>query len=438
MAPSMPLVGRSLAIFTVSIVMMAVCFITVLLRVFVRMYIVRAFGWDDTLMVVALALFVALGTCCMIGSKDGIGHTEADFKSLELYKKALLWWWLGQMLYLWASAVAKVSIALALLRLAVKKIHRMILYAIIGLAITIGLMFWFVLLLDCHPISYFWGRVNPLTASGTCLSVNILLDIAYLYSSLTIICDFTLGIFPIVLVWNLQMNQRTKVAVGSILSLGAIASVAVVIRLPFLHYYADSDFLYSTYQIAIWSIIETGLGITAGSLITLRPLFRWLLDGSISYGRNARKQGRKTVSYPLYSFKSDRLKESDDPSNWRPDIDVSSGKFVINTVSSPQSPNFADANGSQEALNPDLRPVSSSRHRSGVTVEKTFVQAFISIILAHTTTGCGEQGFPSAQPYLSHTPVYLDLSSLATRGGTTTNTHRPSTFKAMYTVHITT
>ncbi|KAJ5183407.1 hypothetical protein N7492_001023 [Penicillium capsulatum] len=25
--------------------------------------------------------------------------------------------------------------------------------------------------------------------------------------------------------------------------------------------------------------------------------------------------------------------------------------------------------------------------------------------LAHTTTGCGKQGFPSAQPYLSHTPV---------------------------------
>ncbi|RAH41058.1 hypothetical protein BO95DRAFT_507635, partial [Aspergillus brunneoviolaceus CBS 621.78] len=25
-------------------------------------------------------------------------------------------------------------------------------------------------------------------------------------------------------------------------------------------------------------------------------------------------------------------------------------------------------------------------------------------ILVHTTTGCGKQGFPSAQPYLSHTP----------------------------------
>ncbi|PYI27828.1 hypothetical protein BP00DRAFT_352526, partial [Aspergillus indologenus CBS 114.80] len=37
--------------------------------------------------------------------------------------------------------------------------------------------------------------------------------------------------------------------------------------------------------------------------------------------------------------------------------------------------------------------------------------------LIHTTTGCGKQGFPSAQPYLSHTPganpfccMYLLLS----------------------------
>ncbi|RAH51172.1 hypothetical protein BO95DRAFT_351052, partial [Aspergillus brunneoviolaceus CBS 621.78] len=26
------------------------------------------------------------------------------------------------------------------------------------------------------------------------------------------------------------------------------------------------------------------------------------------------------------------------------------------------------------------------------------------LVQAHTTTGCGKQGFPSAQPYLSHTP----------------------------------
>ncbi|PKX89462.1 hypothetical protein P174DRAFT_378975, partial [Aspergillus novofumigatus IBT 16806] len=39
---------------------------------------------------------------------------------------------------------------------------------------------------------------------------------------------------------------------------------------------------------------------------------------------------------------------------------------------------------------------------------------------AHTTIGCGKQGFPSAQPYLSHTPaanpgccMFLFLSSFS-------------------------
>ncbi|PKX91516.1 hypothetical protein P174DRAFT_373992 [Aspergillus novofumigatus IBT 16806] len=27
------------------------------------------------------------------------------------------------------------------------------------------------------------------------------------------------------------------------------------------------------------------------------------------------------------------------------------------------------------------------------------------LVLLHTTIGCGKQGFPSAQPYLSHTPA---------------------------------
>lgn len=54
MGSSMPLVGRSLAIFIVSVVMMALSIVSVFLRTFVRLYIVRAFGWDDVLMVAAL------------------------------------------------------------------------------------------------------------------------------------------------------------------------------------------------------------------------------------------------------------------------------------------------------------------------------------------------------------------------------------------------
>ncbi|KAJ5934041.1 hypothetical protein N7466_003588 [Penicillium verhagenii] len=370
MTTPMPLEGRGLAIFTLSVVFMFICILTVSLRCFVRSYIVRAFGWDDVLMLIALALFIVLAICCMIGTSNGVGHQITDFTSISVYKTALTWWWLSQVFYIWSSAIAKVSIAVALLRLTVKKTHRMILWGTITLTTVIGLLFWLVLLLDCHPISYFWNQADG-EHTGSCLSVDILLDISYIYSAFTIVCDFTLGTLPIFLVWDLQMNRRTKMAVGSILSLGAIASVAVIIRIPFLHYYADEDFLYSTYQIAIWTIIETGLGITAGSLITLRPLFRWLLDGSMAYGRNGRNPEHTSGRYRLSSLKVDGARHSQDPGHWRPDTDINN-KTLVEIGASPRSQNSSDANSSQEALNPVLdRP---SHRNGGVTIERSFMQ----------------------------------------------------------------
>jgi cation-transporting ATPase 13A1 len=49
-----PLEGRSLSIFVVTLVFLILSFISVALRCFVRLRLVRAFGWDDSLMVLAM------------------------------------------------------------------------------------------------------------------------------------------------------------------------------------------------------------------------------------------------------------------------------------------------------------------------------------------------------------------------------------------------
>lgn len=54
------------------------------------------------------------------------------------------------------------------------------------------------------------------------MSTTSLVKVAYVYSCLTIVCDLTLGLLPIFLVWKLQMSHRTKIAVGGILSMGAM------------------------------------------------------------------------------------------------------------------------------------------------------------------------------------------------------------------------
>lgn len=309
------------------------------------------------------------------------------------------------MIYIWAASVAKISIALCLLRLTIKRSHRLILWGVIGTVISIGLMFWLVLLFDCQPIGYFWQQVDK-GSKGSCVLLSTMLDITYLYSSLTILCDLTLAILPVSLVWNLQMNRRTKLAVGGILSLGAAyvmlthvscgrklltftsASVAVIVRIPFLQSYADANFLCtlpahhlypyaankyldSTFQIAVWSVIETGLGIIAGSLFTLRPLFRWLLDGGMAYSRNTRGPERSSRKYQLSNVKLDSSKGAQDPSNWRPDLDPDDNKSIIITVSSPRRQHFNLNNNSEEALYPDIGLTLSRNH---VTIQKTFEQ----------------------------------------------------------------
>jgi len=55
--------------------------------------------------------------------------------------------------------------------------------------------------------------------------------------------------------------------------------MATIVRFPYVHTLSNTgDFLYATADIAIWSTVETGLGITACCVATLRPLFRKLLD----------------------------------------------------------------------------------------------------------------------------------------------------------------
>jgi hypothetical protein len=127
----------------------------------------------------------------------------------------------------------------------------------------------------------------------------------------------------------------------------------------------------STYQIAIWSVVETGLGITASSLVTLRPLFRWLLYGSLSHVRHARSAGRDSGKYPLSSLKSHGLKNPHDPSFWLPDCRPENDSEVINTVLSSLPKDSIDYSSSHEALNHQVWPATSGNN---ITIQRTLVQ----------------------------------------------------------------
>lgn len=97
----------------------------------------------------------------------------------------------------------------------------MILYGVIAVSTIVGVVFWFMLTLQCEPVDYFWERLNR-PGDGYCMSVDSVIAMAYAYSIQATICDLILGLLPAVLVWNLQMNIRTKIALAGILGMGCM------------------------------------------------------------------------------------------------------------------------------------------------------------------------------------------------------------------------
>ncbi|OJJ63055.1 hypothetical protein ASPSYDRAFT_144837 [Aspergillus sydowii CBS 593.65] len=269
---------QSASLYGVAVTFVALSSISVALRCYVRLRVVKAFGWDDFVMILAmvflLPLFYIMLCGCMIGASVwGTGKHLSEVTRKQR-SNSLVYWFLGDISYAISSILAKISVCIFLLRVVVSPLHRRVLYGATTLAVTSGIVFFILMLAQCSPVSFWWKRVEGDT-DGKCGVVNTVGIMLYVFSVTSAAFDMTVGLLPIILVRGLQMNRKTKIAAASLLGLACIASVAIIIRIPYIMTIHDHDFLSpNNLKIAIWSSIEIGLSITAGSLATLRPLFR--------------------------------------------------------------------------------------------------------------------------------------------------------------------
>ena len=156
---------------------------------------------------------------------------------------------------------AKISIGLLLLRLTINRIHIWIIWIVMLLTVITGVVFFFVTLFQCSPVSYFWDQA--IGAPGSCIDIEIIIGLTYLYSAINAVCDFTFGLLPIFLVWNLQMDLKSKILLVPILSMACMlvfpmalilhpwhytlnlksASSAVLVRMAYVKDFKSDDFL---------------------------------------------------------------------------------------------------------------------------------------------------------------------------------------------------
>ncbi|KAL1611991.1 hypothetical protein SLS60_000214 [Paraconiothyrium brasiliense] len=268
----------------------AVCTLLVLLRCYCKIVLVKNFAVDDYLSVLALVSFLVYSTLALLGIQNGTGkrrHLIPD----EKYPNGMKWWWSCEPTYVFMNIALKLSIGIFLLRIAVERTHRIVLWVSLIAIEVYSLYFLLLFTFQCWPVSFFWEQFRG--GKGTCMRLDIIVGSFYGYSALSCASDWIFSIVPIFIVQGLQMDRRKKISVAIILAFCALGSTATIIRIPYIKGLKDTgDFLYSTTDVAIWSTCETGIGLAASAAATLRPLLRKVFGDLSIIDTSGRKQSR--------------------------------------------------------------------------------------------------------------------------------------------------
>lgn len=129
-------------------------------------------------------------------------------------------WYICEVLYSPITLAIRTSICLLLLRLALNKAHRWIIYANLAVVFAISVAFFFIMVFQCMPPSYFWRQLYG--DEGSCINYNIVPDATIAHSIISALSDWCIGLLPIALLWHVNLNRRTKALVAVLLSMGMV------------------------------------------------------------------------------------------------------------------------------------------------------------------------------------------------------------------------
>ncbi|KAL1600451.1 hypothetical protein SLS60_006837 [Paraconiothyrium brasiliense] len=281
----------------------------VALRLAVRGWLYRsgtkAFGLDDLFLLIALAPFLSACATAIQACYYGVGTRDADLTQLQMIKAAQYntYW---QLSYALSIPFCKIAIASALFRVTSRSLYRYILWAVIALSSIVLTIAILSLVLLCKPWPATW---NP--TLGTCGDRGIITALSYAASAVTIITDWTCAIVPYFVLKDLQLPTRVRYSLIGVLGLGAFASIAAIVRLPYFQYYSHTtDVLYYSANITIWSNVESGIGIIAASIPPLRRLFACLRSSIGSSGRSKGDSQQQLSGYDSGYGKGSQIKSS--------------------------------------------------------------------------------------------------------------------------------
>jgi hypothetical protein len=74
---------------------------------------------------------------------------------------------------------------------------------------------------QCIPLSYFWQRLDPGTV-GMCFDPKVNIKMTIITTVIATVTDWTFGLLPIWILWNVRMSRGRKIVVCALLAMGIL------------------------------------------------------------------------------------------------------------------------------------------------------------------------------------------------------------------------
>lgn len=173
------------------------------------------------------------------------------------------------MLYFLEIALLKLTLLLFFLRIFPKRATRKLLWATVAFNLFVGVLFIFLAMFQCTPISFNWTNWTRET-QGKCLNINALV---WSNAIVSIALDFWMLALPLYEIFHLQLMWRKKISIAVMFCVGTFVTVVSILRLSsVVNFAASRNPTWDQANVIKWSNIECSVGIICACLPTLRVI----------------------------------------------------------------------------------------------------------------------------------------------------------------------
>ncbi|KAH7015789.1 hypothetical protein EDB80DRAFT_638131 [Ilyonectria destructans] len=289
---------RTQLMINVTIILSILSGFFILLRLGSRLFVTDSnFGLDDTFILLTLLCAIPAtainihGTASHGEGKDIWTLNFGDITQFGVY------FYILNVLYFAQVSLLKMSLLFLYLRIFQGPMQKL-LWCTVTLNALFGILFIFLAIFQCSPISYSWTGWDG-EHEGSCLNMNA---IAWANAVISIALDVWMLVIPLQRLWSLNMHWKKKSGVTAMFIVGAFVMVVSIIRLQYLVNLGSSKSrTYDHTDISIWSTVEIHVGIVCASmpavrmlLVRLSPVFSDSSYDLNDYQSNGDIYGRKS------------------------------------------------------------------------------------------------------------------------------------------------